>query len=42
MLPKIQAAMHFAKSKPGRKAIITSIKNIKDAINGKNGTVVTM
>lgn len=40
ILPKIQAAIHFAKSKPGRKAIITSIKNIKDAINGKNGTVI--
>ncbi len=42
MLPKIQAAIHFAKSKPGRKAIITSIKNIKDAINSKNGTVIEM
>ena len=40
MLPKIQAAIHFARSKPNRKAIITSIKNIKEAILGNNGTTI--
>ncbi len=40
MLPKIQAAIMFAKSKPGRKAIITSIKNAEAAIRGNGGTVI--
>ncbi len=40
MLPKIEAAIKFAKSKPGRKTIITSLENIKPALNGQSGTVI--
>lgn len=41
MLPKIEAAMQFAKSKPGRKALITSLEKADDGINGLTGTVIT-
>ena len=40
MLPKILAAVNFAKSKPGRKAIITSLYNATSALDGKTGTVI--
>ena len=40
MLPKVQAAVKFAKSKPGRKAIITSLYKAVDALEGKSGTVI--
>lgn len=42
MLPKVMAAVNFAKSKPGKKAIITSLYKAVDALEGKAGTVVTM
>lgn len=42
MLPKVQAAVQFAQSKNGRKAIITSLAKALDAINGKTGTIVQM
>jgi len=41
MLPKVQAAVMFAKSGKGRRAIITSLHKALDAINGKTGTVVS-
>ncbi len=41
MLPKIRAAVQFAGSKPGRRAIITSLDKAVDALNGKAGTVIT-
>lgn len=40
MLPKVQAAVKFAQSKPGRKAIITSLYKAVDALEGKNGTII--
>lgn len=40
MLPKIQAAIQFVKSKRGRKAIITSMDKAKEAVLGLNGTIV--
>lgn len=40
MLPKVQACMKFAESKPGRKALITSLEKAKEAIEGRNGTVI--
>ena len=40
MLPKVQAAISFAKS--GHKTIIASLENAKDAIVGKSGTSVTL
>lgn len=38
MLPKVQAAVKFASSKPGREALITLLEKAKDGINGKTGT----
>jgi carbamate kinase len=40
MLPKILAAVNFAKSKPGRKAIITSLYNATSALDEKTGTII--
>ena len=37
MLPKVEAAMQFVRSKK-KKAVITSIKTIEDSVNGKAGT----
>lgn len=41
MLPKIEAAIMFVKSKPGRKAIITSLDKAADALAGKAGTTLS-
>lgn len=38
MLPKVRAAMSFAASKPGRKALITSLEKAADGLQGKTGT----
>ena len=40
MLPKIEAAMMFVESKPGRKAIITSLEKAGDALAGNAGTTL--
>ncbi|MBE6990375.1 MAG: carbamate kinase [Ruminococcaceae bacterium] len=40
MLPKIEAAVKFAESKPGRKAVITSLEKALEALNGTAGTVI--
>ena len=40
MLPKVQAAVKFAASKPGRTALITLLEKAKDGIEGKTGTRV--
>lgn len=40
MLPKVEAAVKFALSKPGRKAIITSLDKAVEALEGRAGTVV--
>ncbi len=42
MLPKVQAAVDFASSKPGRKALITLLEKAKEGIAGKTGTMITM
>ncbi len=42
MLPKVQAAMMFAKANPGKKAIITSLYKAVDALEGNAGTVITL
>ncbi|HDQ93026.1 MAG TPA: carbamate kinase [Synergistetes bacterium] len=42
MLPKILAAVKFARSYPGKKAIITSLYKAVDALDGKEGTIVSM
>lgn len=41
MLPKVLAAIKFAKANPGKKAIITSLYNAVAALEGKTGTVIT-
>ena len=38
MLPKVEAAVKFAESKPGRVALITLLEKARDGINGKTGT----
>lgn len=42
MLPKVQAAVKFAKANPGKKAIITSLYKAVEALEGKTGTVITL
>jgi len=38
MLPKVQSAVKFAESRPGRTALITLLQKAKDGILGKTGT----
>jgi carbamate kinase len=40
MLPKVEAAVKFAQSKPGRVALITLLEKARDGIAGKTGTAV--
>ena len=40
MLPKVQAAVEFAESAPGRSALITLLEKAKDGIAGKTGTII--
>ena len=40
MLPKIEAALKFVESKPGRKAIITSLDKAVEALEGRDGTTL--
>lgn len=42
MLPKVQAAVMFAKSKKGRECLITSLDKAKEAMAGETGTVVLL
>lgn len=39
MLPKVQAAVDFAGSKPGRTALITLLEKSREAVQGKTGTM---
>lgn len=41
MLPKVEAAMKFVRSNPGKRAIITSLDKALEALDGKTGTIVT-
>ncbi|KXZ38882.1 carbamate kinase [Alkalithermobacter thermoalcaliphilus JW-YL-7 = DSM 7308] len=40
MLPKVEAAVEFARSKKGRKALITSLEKAKEGIKGLTGTLI--
>ena len=40
MLPKVEAALGFAASKQGRRALVTSLEKAKDGIAGLTGTVI--
>jgi carbamate kinase len=42
MLPKVMAAIKFARRFPGKKAIITSLDKAVDALEGHAGTAITM
>ena len=42
MLPKVEAAIRFAESKPGRKSLITLLEKAKDGIAGKTGTTIQL
>ncbi|QSX05415.1 carbamate kinase [Sedimentibacter sp. zth1] len=41
MLPKVQAAIKFAESKSGRKAVITSLNKAQDSLSGNSGTIIS-
>lgn len=42
MLPKVQAAVKFAKTNPGGRAVISSLYKAVDALEGKTGTRITL
>lgn len=42
MLPKVLAGVKFARTFPGKKAIITSLYKAVEALQGKEGTTITM
>ena len=41
MLPKVEAAVQFAESKPGRAALITLLEKARDGIEGRTGTRIS-
>jgi len=40
MLPKVEAAVEFAESRPGRQALITLLTRAQDGIAGRTGTLI--
>ena len=42
MLPKVQAAVKFAESRPGRRALITLLEKAKAGIAGETGTTIAL
>ena len=42
MLPKVQAAVEFARSAPGRSSLITLLEKARDGVAGRTGTVISM
>ncbi|WP_148251315.1 carbamate kinase [Raoultella terrigena] len=40
MLPKVEAAAAFARSRPGRRALITMLSKAREGIEGKTGTLI--
>lgn len=41
MLPKVEAAIKYAQSKPGRRALITSLEKAREALAGNTGTWIS-
>jgi carbamate kinase len=41
MLPKVEAALSFAESRPGRATLITLLEKARDGIHGRTGTLIT-
>lgn len=42
MLPKVQAAVRFASSKPGRTALITLLEKAREGVKGETGTRILL
>ena len=42
MLPKVEAAISFAESKKGRRAVIASLEKAPLAMKGESGTIITL
>jgi len=42
MLPKVEAALEFVRSKEGRRAVITSLDRAKEALAGETGTTIAV
>lgn len=40
MLPKIEAAIEFVEQRPQARAVITSLKNLNQLLNGNSGTII--
>ena len=40
MLPKVEAAVRFVRSRPGRRALITLLEKARDGISGHTGTMI--
>ncbi|MDO4175496.1 MAG: carbamate kinase [Eubacteriales bacterium] len=40
MLPKVEASIRFAESKPGRRALITLLDKASEGLAGKTGTII--
>jgi carbamate kinase len=40
MLPKMEAAVRFVRSRPGRRALITLLEKARDGISGYTGTMI--
>ena len=40
MLPKVQAAVEFARSAPGRSSLITLLEKARDGVGGRTGTLI--
>lgn len=41
MLPKVEAAAAFARSRPGRRSLITVLSKAREGIEGKTGTIIS-
>ncbi|MFB0958120.1 MAG: carbamate kinase [Clostridiaceae bacterium] len=41
MLPKVEAAIKYAQSKPGRRSLITSLEKAREALAGNTGTWIS-
>ena len=42
MLPKIEAAISYLEAREAGRVLITSLGNVKDALKGKSGTIITI
>ena len=42
MLPKVEAAVKFAESRPGRRALITLLEKAGAGVAGETGTTITL